>query len=1211
MLEGLRLLRGRLAARGAGSRVAAGRRAGLELSVVHGTTVGTNALLTRRLARTAFVTTTGFEDLVEIGRQNRESLYDLSASRPAPLVVRNLRLGVRERVFVSSEGPGKRGLGRRARIAPTSRELAALLARLRRLRVASIAVGFLHAYLDPANERRVGRALSALGVPLTLSHEIAGEYREYERFSTTVANAALRPIVGAYIESLDRAARGTRLTILQSDGTTATPRAAAVEPVRTVLSGPAGGALAAEALARRLGDRRVLSFDMGGTSTDAVLVDGELPRVALGAISGLPLRAPMIEVRTVGAGGGSIARRDAAGALRVGPESAGADPGPACYGRGTAPTVTDAHLVLGRLGEGDLLGGALTLDRSLARAAVGALARELRMSEESCAEGILEVVEATMERALRTISLERGKDPRGGALYAFGGAGGLHACALAERLGMKRVVIPPGAGVFSATGLAGAGPGVEVARTLFAEPGDRARLRAGFRQLAGRAAAKLRAQGVAIKEVRVRRFVDLRYAGQSHEITVPFGGRMAADFERLHRERYGHVRRDAAIEVVTLRLRAGAPGPSRRFVASPSLRIETARETGPDVRSSRARAGAARVRLFTGGRWRACPVVAREDLRRGASLAGPARVTEYSATTFVSAGWTARAGSDGTMILSRWNERTPPAGVPSRRVRAAAQRRESGRFDPVTLEVFRGMYVSVCEEMGQALMRSASSTNIKERRDYSCALFDGQGRTIAQGDHMPVHLGSMPASVAAALADLTLARGDVAILNDPFHGGTHLPDITLVAPVHVDRGSARPSFYVACRAHHADVGGIQAGSMPLATEIYQEGLVIPPVRLVRAGVIDRGLMRTILANVRTPREREDDLAAQTAALETGARRLREIAGAYGAGMAESAGAALRAYSERMLRQALRDAPAGTWRFEDRLDDDGFGSGPIAIRAAVTLRGGCAIVDLRRSSDQVRGGVNAVRAITESCVLYVFRCLVGEDVPSNAGLAAPLTVLTRPGSILDACAPAAVAAGNVETSQRIVDVLLGALARAMPGRIPAASQGTMNNLALGGRIPGPDRAFAYYETIAGGMGARASGDGASGVHSHMTNSLNTPVEALEQALPLRVARSTVRRGSGGGGRSRGGDGIVRAFTALVPTDFAILSDRRVFPPYGLAGGEPGKRGRNSLARADGSRIVLPGKASGRLSSGDTLVIETPGGGGWGTRKRKPSARRGVP
>lgn len=619
------------------------------VGIVHGTTVGTNALLTRSGARTALVTTAGFEDLIEIGRQNRDSLYDLAADRPPPLAARHLRFGLRERVFVvpaaAERGP-HRGRGAavqvEGRVPPSPRAIARLLGRLRAARVESVAVGFLHSYLDPSNERRVERALEAAGLSVTASHRISSEYREYERFQTALANAYLQPIAGHYLSRLASGVRPARLTVLQSDGTTATPAAASREPVRTVLSGPAGGALAARVLARRLGDRRVLAFDMGGTSTDTSLIDGDLPRTSQGRVAGLPIRSPMIEVHTVGAGGGSVARRDAAGALRVGPESAGADPGPACYGRGTLPTVTDAHLILGRLGENDLLGGEFPVDARRARLAAGVLARSLAMSVEETAEGILEVVEATMERALRAVSIGRGKDPRRFALYAFGGAGGLHACRLAERLGIRRVVIPPGPGVFSASGLAAASPGVETSATLFAALGDRARIGAALRVLEAQAMARLEEQGIDQGAFRVRRFADLRYEGQSHEIMVPYGGRMARAFVRAHRDRYGHEREGARVEVVTLRVRASVPTP--RSAGSRGSNTE-----GPA--QARVRGKGVRVLIVFGGRRVSCRVIARATLGSRMRIAGPARITEYSGTTFVPPGWRASPGPAGTLVL--------------------------------------------------------------------------------------------------------------------------------------------------------------------------------------------------------------------------------------------------------------------------------------------------------------------------------------------------------------------------------------------------------------------------------------------------------------------------------------------------------------------------------------------------------------------------------
>jgi N-methylhydantoinase B len=518
-------------------------------------------------------------------------------------------------------------------------------------------------------------------------------------------------------------------------------------------------------------------------------------------------------------------------------------------------------------------------------------------------------------------------------------------------------------------------------------------------------------------------------------------------------------------------------------------------------------------------------------------------------------------------------------------------------LDPIQLEIFKHLFAAIAEEMGVVLRKASYSPNIKERRDFSCAVFDAHGQMIAQAAHIPVHLGSMPLSVQAAIDRFgdDLQPGDAILLNDPYLGGTHLPDITLVTPVFED-GSRRG--FVASRAHHADVGGMTPGSMPVAREIYQEGLVIPPVRLYTAGQPNQSVFDLLLANVRTPQERAGDLQAQVAANQRGAVRLTELISRYSAAGVQDAAAALIAYTERMTRRLLASLPPGTYTFSDFLDDDGIGSEQAPIQVAVTIAGDQALVDFSGSAPQQRGSVNAVRAITLSAVYYVFRCLVGLDVPNNAGCLAPVTVITPPGTIVNARRPAAVAGGNVETSQRIVDTLLGALAKAAPALVPAASQGTMNNLTIGGWDPRHDRPFAYYETIGGGMGGSSQGPGPSAMHSHMTNTLNTPVEALEYAYPLRVRRCAVRRGSGGNGLHPGGDGMLRELELLCPAQVTLLSERRRGRPYGLNGGEPARTGENSYVRGE-SLISLPGKGSFELETGDVLCIHTPGGGGWGT------------
>ena len=526
------------------------------------------------------------------------------------------------------------------------------------------------------------------------------------------------------------------------------------------------------------------------------------------------------------------------------------------------------------------------------------------------------------------------------------------------------------------------------------------------------------------------------------------------------------------------------------------------------------------------------------------------------------------------------------------------------RRDPVETEIFKNLFHSIAEEMGAALRRTAFSPNIKERRDYSCAVFDARGQVIAMGDHMPVHLGSMPMSVRAAVESLALAPGDVAMLNDPFCGGTHLPDITLVAPVFLRKQVARPDFFVAARAHHADVGGAYAGSMGLCREIYQEGVRIPPVHLMRGGRLQRDVLALLLGNVRTPQEREGDLRAQLAACHTGAERLRELCKRYGAARVQRAAKDLLAYSEELMRAFLRGIPAGRYSGEDFLDDDGITAAPIRIAVSITFRPArsssarLVTIDFTGSAPQVAGSVNAVEAITYSACFYVFRCLLRDDVPATSGLMRPIRVIAPPGTVVNARPPAAVAGGNVETSQRIVDVLLKALAQAIPDRIPAAAAGTMNNLTIGGLDHRTGEPFAYYETIAGGMGARATKEGVSGVHTHMTNSLNTPAEALEHAYPIRLRQYSFRPRSGGAGLHPGGDGIVREIEVLTEAQVTLLADRRSRGPYGLAGGADGAPGRTLIVRRDGSEEEISGKTSVRLRSGESVRVESPGGGGWG-------------
>ena len=516
--------------------------------------------------------------------------------------------------------------------------------------------------------------------------------------------------------------------------------------------------------------------------------------------------------------------------------------------------------------------------------------------------------------------------------------------------------------------------------------------------------------------------------------------------------------------------------------------------------------------------------------------------------------------------------------------------------NPIEFEVFKNLFLSIAEEMGVTLCRTGFSPNIKERLDYSCAVYDAKGNTIAQGDHMPVHLGAMPLSVRAAIDSVAMDSGDIVMLNDPFQGGTHLPDITLVSPVFLGKEKA-PAFYVANRAHHSDVGGMSPGSMPVAREIFQEGLIIPPVKLVRRGEVVRDVMALLLANVRTPDEREGDIAAQIAANRVAEQRLRDVVAQYGKSATLRYASALQDYTERVVRHAITQIPDGVYTFDDVLDDDGFGSGPVAITVAITIKKDRAMVDFTGSAPQVTGSVNANYAITLSACLYAFRCLVQDDVLYNAGVGRPIHVIAPEGSIVNARRPAAVAGGNVETSQRITDVVLGALGKSQPDRWPAASQGTMNNVTLGGTDPRTGRRFAYYETMGGGMGGRKGMAGLSGVHTHMSNTRNTPAEAIEHYLPVRIRRYGLRKGSGGKGAAPGGEGLIREYEMLTETSVTLLTDRRVGSPYGVLGGKPGGKGKNTLIR-DGVEQPLPGKIQVTLKAGDRLRVETPGGGGYG-------------
>jgi N-methylhydantoinase A/oxoprolinase/acetone carboxylase beta subunit/N-methylhydantoinase B/oxoprolinase/acetone carboxylase alpha subunit len=1122
----------------------------------HGMTVATNALLEGRFARTALVATAGFTDVVELARQARASLYRLCEPGPAPLVPPERRFGAPERT-------GPEGV-----LDPLDEERASVLIDALALQEPeAIAVVLLHSFAHPRHERLLGELIAARlpGVHVTLSHDLVGTFREYERAATTEVDAALSPLVAGYLRELATSAHAGGLpepSVMQSSGGLIDAGRAVNHAALTVLSGPAGGVGGARLLASLAGEEDVLCFDMGGTSCDVCVIRaGRVSETAERAVAGRPLALPALDIHTVGAGGGSIAWRDAGGALRVGPQSAGAVPGPACYGRGgEAPTVTDANLLLGRLLPDVPLGGAVELDRAAAHRVVASLAAELGLELDACAEGIVRVAEAEMLRALRVMTVERGVDPRGFVLMGFGGAGPLHAATMASELGIRRVLVPRASGVLSALGLAAAPARRDVSRTvmLSGEELSGGRLAGEREALLRRAREELGSREGDTVRTRIR--YELRYAGQSFELPVEVREpadpeRIAAAFASAHEERYGYREDVAALELVTIRASAWTdaqwPHPSASADAAPARRRERAVLAGEEVD----------VDWLVG------------NLPAGTAMRGPALCALPEATLLVPRGWDAEVDDHGTVRLTRANsERHDPAG----RGVAQATSGTTAALDPIELQVLSGALRAACEEMGAVLVRSARSANIKERRDASTALFDAAGQMVMQAEHIPVHLGAMPDAVAAIL-DEEQRPGRSFILNDPFAGGTHLPDITIITPVFA--GEELLGF-AASRAHHADVGGRWPGSMPAdSTSLDEEGVVIAPQPL------SEDALERIVSRMRQPDERRADLRAQLAANEVGARRLAELAQRVGTRRLRAATDSVLDYAERRTRSCLDDLEQktrGAREVEDVLEAR---EGDLRLHLRASVEHGRLLLDFGGSAQQHGGNLNCPLAVTRSACYFAVRVLTDPDIPPSAGAYRPIEVLVPEGSVLNARPGAAVAAGNVETSSRVADLVLQAFGRAL-------GQGTMNNLTLG------NERFSYYETLGGGQGACVDADGPSAVHVAMSNTLNTPIEALERDFPVRVRRYAVRRHSGGVGVYRGGDGVVRELEALAPMAYSLITERRRHAPRGAAGGTPGAPGQNVLYERDGTARELAPKRSGTLSPGERLRIETPGGGGFG-------------
>ncbi|WP_308462175.1 hydantoinase B/oxoprolinase family protein [Sphingomonas citri] len=1117
------------------------------LDVRIGTTVATNALLERRGEPVLLAITRGFGDALAIGYQDRPDIFARAIVRPPQLPERVIEID--ERVDV--DGAIVRALD----FAAAERDLrAGHDAGLR-----AVAIVLMHGWRYPAHEAALAELAHAIGfTQVSVSHRVAPLIRLVARGDTTAADAYLSPVLRRYVDGLEAAFGGAPLFMQSSGGLAA---AGAVSGKDALLSGPAGGIVGMAAAALAAGVERVIGFDMGGTSTDVSLWAGTFERRQEAVIGGVRVAAPMLRIDTVAAGGGSICGFDG-GRFTVGPESAGANPGPACYRRGGPLTVTDCNLLLGKIVPEHFPavfgpGRDQPLDRAAARERLEALldavetATGTRPDPLAAAEGLVAIAVANMAKAIKSVSVARGHDPASYALMTFGGAGGQHACLVADALGMRGVLIHPLAGVLSAWGIALADRRAVRQRTV-AAPLDAGTWRATLDQLA--AAARDELGG----EARIEAVATLRYArtDQGIEVAVADAAAMRAAFEAAHRERFGFTADDA---LIVERLQVEAV----RASAAPAMAAPAAAASAPET-----------VEVTMAGASHRAPLHRRETLGAGARVAGPALLVDATSTVAVEPGWEAAVLDEGTLRLTRVAPRAAAAG--------------DAAVDPVRLAIFAGLFMGLAEEMGSALQRSAASVNIRERLDFSCALFDANGYLVANAPHIPVHLGSMGDCVRHLIASRAgdgrgMRPNDAYAVNDPYRGGTHLPDITVVQPVFA--GGDTPAFFVAARGHHADVGGTSPGSMPADSRtLADEGVVFDDVLVLAEGRLRDAEVRAVFAGGPHPARAIDqnmaDLAAQLAACARGAAGLERLVAEQGREVVAAYMEHVQAHAETLARGAVRLLSDGAFSYAT---DDGA---TVRVAVRVDRDAGALTVDFAGTSAQRPGNTNAPLAVTRAAVLYVLRTLVGEDTPLNDGFLRPVTLIVPEGSMLNPRYPAAVVAGNVETSQVVTDALMGSLG-AM-----AASQGTMNNFTFG------DATHQYYETIAGGAGAGDGFAGASAVQTHMTNSRLTDPEVLETRFPVLLEAFAIRRGSGGSGRWAGGDGAVRRVRFRAPMRANILSNHRVVAPFGLAGGGDGAVGANRVERADGRVETLGATASVELAAGDVFVIETPGGGGYG-------------
>ncbi|MCC6794429.1 MAG: hydantoinase B/oxoprolinase family protein [Candidatus Hydrogenedentes bacterium] len=1100
-------------------------------AVYIGTTLATNALLERKGARVGMLVTRGFGDLLRIGYQNRPDLFALRIVKSTSLAASIEEID--ERVLAGGD----------IRTPLNRKHVTNALKKFRDAGINSLAVVLLHSYANPEHELEVERLAAPFGFRnISLSHRVANEIKAVPRGDTTLVDAYLTPVIREYVVTLrDELGADVPIKFMQSSG--GLVDADKFRGKDAILSGPAGGVIACRDLLRRTPFKKLIGFDMGGTSTDVSRIDEHADIIYQRQIAGSRVRAPMLRIDTVAAGGGSILSfRD--GRFIVGPESAGANPGPACYGRGGPATITDANMVLNRIAE--LPNASFGGDRTRARAAscdalqriADVIQRELStaMSLEQIAEGFLRVANENMARPIKEIAASQALDLRDHALVAFGGAAPQQACAVADALGISDVLVPWEASVFSACGIGIADiehhEVAPILRQLNAQAIDE--VNSIFASMLARGQDALLAQGARADCIAHRRALEIRYAGTDATLTIPLPAQnLRESFEAEYKRLHGYTMPDAPVEILNAR------------VSSVVLRNEQPHALKASSISQAAPPSAT-----------------------------PTLIAHKNTTIVVEPGWICEHVVDnGTAYYHLQRQRA---------LQSADQ--TSTDCDPVLLEIFNNTFASIAEQMGAALERVAHSVNIKERLDFSCAIFDARGELVANAQHIPVHLGAMGESVKAVLAACGegMRAGDVYATNDPYNGGSHLPDVTVVTPIFDDAGAR--IFFVANRGHHADIGGITPGSMPpFSKTLDEEGVVLRNVLLVRDGAFREKEITALLTSgpypARNIDERISDLRAQIAANNQGARLLHELCEKYALPVVHAYMGYVRENATACMRAAISALPDGVHRFADTLDSG------ARIACTITVTGDRAIVDFAGTDQQLDSNLNAPTAVTVAAVLYVFRTLIAKSIPLNGGCLEPIEIRIPEGSLLNPRYPAAVVGGNVETSQRVCDVLYGALG------VLAAGQGTMNNFLFG------NEGFGYYETICGGAGAGNGFHGASAVHIHMTNTRITDPEVLERRYPVVLREFSIRRGSGGAGKWRGGDGVRRSIEVLEPVQVSLLTERRRIQPFGLQGGASGEAGRNMLTR-NGNESELPGHATLSVEAGDIVTIETPGGGGFG-------------